>query len=115
MKFSKIPADKAFDVLADISTPQANIASDKKLIKALQGFQGNDIQAAKVAKAVGLIAKEHKDDLYAILAATEGQSVEKYLAGRSAAHVIVDAIELLSDDKLTSFLATPATEVLALA
>ena len=94
MKFSKIPADKAFDVLADISTPLANIASDKKLIKALQGFQGNDIQAAKVAKAVGLIAKEHKDDLYAILAATEGQSVEKYLAGRSAAHVIVDAIEL---------------------
>ncbi|MBS4874158.1 MAG: hypothetical protein KHZ79_07275 [Atopobium minutum] len=115
MKFSKIPADRAFDVLADISVPLANIASDKKLIKALQGFQGDDIQAAKVAKAVGLIAKEHKDDLYTILAVTEGQSVEEYLAGRSAARVIVDAIELLSDDKLTSFLATPATEVLALA
>lgn len=115
MKFSKIPADRAFDVLADISAPLANIASDEKLIKILQGFQGDDVQAAKVAKAVCLIAKNHKDDLNAILAATEGQTVDKYLAARSAARVIADAIELLSDDQLTSFLATPATEVLALA
>lgn len=115
MKLSKIPADRAFDVLADIAGPLSNIAGDAELLQAFSGMQAGNIDAAKVASAVGLIAKAHKDDLNAILAATEGQTVDEYLAARSAARVIVDAVELLSDNQLASFLASPATEVLALA
>ena len=109
MKLSAIPAERAFDVLADVAEPLSNIAGDEMLLKAFQGMQAGETSPATIAKIVGLIAQSHKTDLNAILAATEGQTVDEYLAGRSAARVIVDAVELLSDDQLASFLASPAT------
>lgn len=102
MKISDIPADRAFDVLADVAGPLSNIVSDAEAM--------SSISATDAVRAVGEIARTHKDDLNAILAAVAGQTVEDYLAGTNALGVINDAVELLTDEGIADFLPSQPTE-----
>lgn len=105
MKFSDIPAERAFDVLADIAGPLANIAQDAQTMASVSTSSTTD-----TVRAVGEIARTHKDDLNAILAAVAGKSVEDYLAGTNALGVINDAVELLTDEGIADFLPSQPTE-----
>ena len=64
MKISDIPADRAFDVLADVAGPLSNIVSDSEAMSSISAASATD-----AVRAVGEIARTHKDDLNAILAA----------------------------------------------
>jgi acyl-CoA reductase-like NAD-dependent aldehyde dehydrogenase len=105
MKISDIPADRAFDVLADVAGPLSNIVSDSGAMSSISATSATD-----AVRAVGEIARTHKDDLNAILAAVAGKSVEDYLAGTNALEVINDAVELLTDESIFDFLPSPQTE-----
>lgn len=105
MKISDIPADRAFDVLADVAGPLSNIVSDSGAMSSISATSATD-----AVRAVGEIARTHKDDLNAILAAVAGKSVEDYLAGTNALGVINDAVELLTDEGIADFLPSPQTE-----
>lgn len=104
MKISDIPADRAFDVLADIAGPLSNIVSDSDAMSSISAASSTD-----AVRAVGEIARTHKDDLNAILASVAGKSVEEYLAGTNALGVISDAVELLTDESIADFLPSPQT------
>lgn len=105
MKISDIPADRAFDVLADVAGPLSNIVSDADAMSSISAASSTD-----VVRAVGEIARTHKDDLNAILAAVAGKSVEDYLAGTNALGVINDTVELLTDEGIADFLPSQPTE-----
>lgn len=105
MKISDIPADRAFDVLADVAGPLANIAQDAQAMSSISTASETD-----AVRAVGEIARTHKDDLTAILAAVAGKSVEDYLAGTNALGVINDAVELLTEKGIADFLPSSQTE-----
>lgn len=105
MKISDIPAERAFDVLADIAGPLSNIMLDAKAMSSISTASSTD-----AVRSVGEIARTHKDDLNAILAAVAGKSVEDYLAGTNALGVINDAVELLTEESITDFLPSPQTE-----
>lgn len=105
MKISDIPADRAFDVLADVAGPLSNIVSDADAMSSISAASSTD-----AVRAVGEIARTHKDDLNAILAAVAGKSVEDYLADTNALGVINDAVELLTDEGIADFLPSPQTE-----
>lgn len=105
MKISDIPADRAFDVLADVAGPLSNIVSDSGAMSSISATSSTD-----AVRAVGEIARTHKDDLNAILAAVAGKSVEDYLAGTNALGVINDAVELLTDEGIADFLPSQPTE-----
>lgn len=105
MKISDIPADRAFDVLADVAGPLSNIVSDSGAMSSISAASSTD-----AVRAVGEIARTHKDDLNAILAAVAGKSVEDYLAGTNALGVINDTVELLTDEGIADFLPSQPTE-----
>lgn len=105
MKISDIPADRAFDVLADVAGPLSNIVSDSGAMSSISAASSTD-----AVRAVGEIARTHKDDLNAILAAVAGQTVEDYLAGTNALGVINDTVELLTDEGIADFLPSQPTE-----
>ena len=105
MKISDIPADRAFDVLADVAGPLSNIVSDSGAMSSISATSATD-----AVRAVGEIARTHKDDLNAILAAVAGKSVEDYLAGTNALGVINDTVELLTDEGIADFLPSSQTE-----
>lgn len=105
MKISDIPADRAFDVLADVAGPLSNIVNDSEAMSSISAASSTD-----AVRAVGEIARTHKDDLNAILAAVAGKSVEDYLVGTNALGVINDAVELLTDEGIADFLPSPQTE-----
>lgn len=105
MKISDIPADRAFDVLADVAGPLSNIVSDADAMSSISAASSTD-----AVRAVGEIARTHKDDLNAILAAVAGKPVEDYLAGTSALGVINDTVELLTDEGIADFLPSQPTE-----
>lgn len=104
MKISDIPADRAFDVLADVAGPLSNIVSDAEAMSSISATSATD-----AVRAVGEIARTHKDDLNAILAAVAGKSVEDYLADTNALGVINDAVELLTDEGIADFLPSQPT------
>lgn len=104
MKISDIPADRAFDVLVDVAGPLSNIVSDSDAMSSISAASSTD-----AVRAVGEIARTHKDDLNAILAAVAGKSVEDYLAGTNALGVINDTVELLTDEGIADFLPSQQT------
>ena len=105
MKISDIPADRAFDVLADVAGPLSNIVSDSGAMSSISATSATD-----AVRAVGGLAPTHTHDLNAILAAVAGKPVEDYLAGTNALGVINDAVELLTDEGIADFLPSPQTE-----
>lgn len=54
MKISDIPADRAFDVLADVAGPLSNIVSDSGAMSSISATSATD-----AVRAVGDIARTH--------------------------------------------------------
>lgn len=88
MKISELTTDRAADVLCEVSIYALNILSDKELIASLRmqldGTDGDRTKAEmiaiageKVAELIPLLLKKHKDDVFGIVAAVNGLTLEQ--------------------------------------
>lgn len=88
MKISELTTERAADVLCEVSIYALNILSDKELIASLRmQLEGTDgdrtkaemiaIASEKVAELVPLLLKKHKDDVFGIVAAVNGLTLEQ--------------------------------------
>ena len=81
MKLSKLTTDEALDVLCEITPYVSNIVSDETLMETLNKTVKKDgmtragvlvAGAEKLSRLVPIIMKEHRGDVYGILAAVNG-------------------------------------------
>lgn len=88
MKISELTTERAADVLCEVSIYALNILSDKELLASLRmQLEGTDgdrtkaemiaIASEKVAELIPLILKKHKDDVFGIIAAVNGLTLEQ--------------------------------------
>ena len=104
MRLSDIKGDRAFDVIADIIDPIANIASDEtasdlfKREKLPDGMTAKAFLLERARKAVPALLKGHKSDIITVLATIEGVSADDYRASLTLAKLMQDTAELLTDE-----------------
>lgn len=88
MKISELTTERAADVLCEVSIYVLNILSDKELIASLRmQLDGTDgdrtkaemiaIASEKVAELIPLLLKKHKHDVFGIVAAVNGLTLEQ--------------------------------------
>lgn len=88
MKISELTTERAADVLCEVSIYALNVLSDKELLASLRmQLEGTDgdrtkaemiaIASEKVAELVPLLLKKHKDDVFGIVAAVNGLTLEQ--------------------------------------
>lgn len=88
MKISELTTERAADVLCEVSIYALNILSDKELLASLRmQLEGTDgdrtkaemiaIASEKVSELIPLILKKHKDDVFGIVAAVNGLTLEQ--------------------------------------
>lgn len=110
MRLSEIRGDRVFDVVADITEPLCNIATDEqaaylfKRVAIPEGMSKEEFALSKVRKAVPYLMREHKTDLTTILAALEGVPVDEYRESMSMASLLKGVYEILTDEDLMAFL-----------
>lgn len=88
MKISELTTERAADVLCEVSIYALNILSDKELLASLRmQLEGTDgdrtkaemiaIASEKVAELIPLLLKKHKDNVFGIVAAVNGLTLEQ--------------------------------------
>lgn len=88
MRISELTTERAADVLCEVSIYALNILSDKELLASLRmQLEGTDgdrtkaemiaIASEKVAELIPLLLKKHKDDVFGIVAAVNGLTLEQ--------------------------------------
>lgn len=88
MKISELTTERAADVLCEVSIYALNILSDKELLASLrmqlEVTDGDSTKAEliavaseKIAELVPLLLKKHKDDVFGIVAAVNGLTLEQ--------------------------------------
>ena len=95
MKLSEIKGDKALEVIADIMEPISNLISDSKFKKMFENREKEPI-----VKKIPEIIKEHKSDIYKMLAVLDGVSVEKYKAETSVIKILKDFTDMIMDESV---------------
>ena len=108
MKISELTTERAADVLCEVSIYALNILSDNELIASLRmQLDGTDgdrtkaemiaIASEKVAELVPLLLKKHKDDVFGIVAAVNGLTLEQ--VRRQKIIKTMNAIKEMAQDK----------------
>lgn len=86
MKLSKLTTDEALDVLCEITPFVSSIISDEDLMETLNKTIKKDgmtrvgvmlAGAEKLSRLVPIIMKEHRNDVYGILAAVNGLDIDE--------------------------------------
>lgn len=88
MKISELTTERAADVLCEVSIYALNILSDKELLASLRmQLEGTDgdrtkaeliaIASEKIAELIPLLLKKHKDDVFGIVAAVNGLTLDQ--------------------------------------
>lgn len=108
MKISELTTERAADVLCEVSIYALNILSDKELIASLRmQLEGTDgdrtkaeliaIASEKVAELIPLLLKKHKDDVFGIVAAVNGLTLEQVRKQKIIA--TANAVREMAQDK----------------
>lgn len=106
MKLSDIKGDAVFDVIAEITEPIINIATDPKVAEAFKkeelpkGMTVEVFGALRLKKIIPLIVKEHRMDAVNILASINMIPVEDYRKGITIISLINDISEMLTDPQV---------------
>lgn len=112
MRLSEIRGERVLDVIADITAPVINIASDEEAVAFFNPQPPKDGQtkteafAERMKVAAPALMKTHRDDLVSILATLDGVTVEEYVEGMTLGSVLVDVFELLTDEAFDDFLSS---------
>lgn len=112
MRLSDIRGERVLDVIADITAPVINIASDDEAARFFErkppkeGQTPQEALAERMGEAAPALLRRHRDDLIAILATLDGVTVDEYVEGMTLGSVLVDVFELLTDEAFESFLSS---------
>ena len=112
MRLSEIRGERVLDVIADITAPVINIASDEEAAAFFNPQPPKDGQtkteafAERMKAAAPALMKTHRDDLISILATLDGVTVDEYVEGMTLGSVLVDVFELLTDEAFEDFLSS---------
>lgn len=122
MKLSEFSTDRAADILCEISVYTLNILSDEEIRDSLkkQDDEGKQqtagekyaIGAQKIGQWIPLILKKHRDDVFAILAAINGVTVDA-IREQNVLTTMRQIRELAKDKDLTDFFKSCASEAKA--
>ncbi len=108
MKISELTTERAADVLCEVSIYALNILSDKELLASLRmQLDGTDgdrtkaeliaIASEKIAELIPLLLKKHKDDVFGIVAAVNGLTLEQVRKQKIIA--TANAVKEMAQDK----------------
>lgn len=108
MKISELTTERAADVLCEVSIYALNILSDKELLASLRmQLEGTDgdrtkaeliaIASEKIAELIPLLLKKHKDDVFGIVAAVNGLTLEQVRKQKIIA--TANAVREMAQDK----------------
>lgn len=108
MKISELTTERAADVLCEVSIYALNILSDKELLASLRmQLEGTDgdrtkaeliaIASEKIAELIPLLLKKHKDDVFGIVAAVNGLTLEQVRKQKIIA--TANAVKEMAQDK----------------
>lgn len=108
MKISELTTERAADVLCEVSIYALNILSDKELLASLRmQLEGTDgdrtkaeliaIASEKIAELIPLLLKKHKDDVFGIVAAVNGLTLEQ--VRKQKIIVTANAVKEMAQDK----------------
>lgn len=114
MRLSEVKGERAFEVIAEIIDPIANIAEDESVTAIFKREPANgrtpaQVFLGKLKKAVPVVAREHKEDVVRILAAVGDTTPEQYMSGCTLASLTADVFSLMTDEEFLAFLPS-ATE-----
>lgn len=122
MKLSEFSTDRAADILCEISVYTLNILSDEEIRDSLkkqtdekkQQTAGEKyaIGAQKIGQWIPLILKKHRDDVFAILAAINGVTVDA-IREQNVLTTMRQIRELAKDKDLIDFFKSCASEAKA--
>lgn len=111
MKLSELSTDRAADVLIELTPYVANITKDETLTQKLgkelntEGMNRIGILSAgvdRLADCVPFLLKDHRADLYGILAAV-GEKTAAEVAAQNIMQTMKEAREVLKDQALLDF------------
>ena len=111
MKFSQLTTDRALDVLCEITPYIANIAADEEIIQTIgrsvkrEGLTSAGVLlvgAEKLTKAVPLLLKNHRDDVYGVVAAVN-EADRETIAQQNILKTTKQLVEVLRDKELLDF------------
>lgn len=111
MRFSQLNTDQAADVLCELTPYIANITGDKKLLDELakkfdmKGKSAAELYvfaAQKLANILPVVLKDHKEDIFSILAVLNDTTPEA-VSKQSVFTTIKQARDVLADKELLSF------------
>lgn len=97
MKLSEFKGDEALEVLADLVEPCVTLFSDKELVGLVR-------KAETRAKGIAKALRDHKNEVFAILAVTEGVPVEEYKEKANIMALPKKLLEIFNDKELMGFL-----------
>lgn len=111
MKLSELSTERAADVLCEITPYVASLTGDKALLDALKtevGAGGKSVAevytmgAKKIASIVPIVLKDHRQDVFGILAALNETDVET-ITRQNILKTILQIRELAKDKELADF------------
>lgn len=111
MKLSKLTTDEALDVLCEITPYVSNIVSDETLMETLNKTIKKDgmtragvlvAGAEKLSRLVPIVMKEHRNDVYGILAAVNGLDVEE-IAKQNIIKTSMQIRDVCADKEMLDF------------
>jgi hypothetical protein len=111
MKFSQLTTDKALDVLCEITPYIANIATDDELMAVIgkavkrEGMTRAGVLllgAEKLTKMVPVLLKTHRDDVYGVVAAVNGKTVDE-IREQNFIKTTAQIVEVIKDKELLDF------------
>ena len=109
MKLSEIKGERTIDVLADITAPIIEIASDEnasklfKREKCPEGMEPSAFMLQRIRDALPPLLKGHKSEIMSIMAALDGVTPEEYEENMTLASLVSDLFEMLTDEELLAF------------
>ena len=111
MKFSQLTTDKALDVLCEITPYIANIATDEELMAVIGKAVKSDgmtragvllLGAEKLTKLIPVLLKTHRDDVYGVVAAVNGKTVDE-IREQNIIKTTAQIVEVIKDKDLLDF------------
>ncbi len=119
MKLSQLTTDEALDVLCEITPAVASIVGDEELMNVIgkavkrEGMTRAGMMllgAEKLSKIVPVVMKEHRSDVFAIVATVNKVSAEE-IASQNVIKTSMQIRELCKDKELIDFFRSCAEPV----
>ncbi len=111
MKLSKLTTDEALDVLCEITPYVSNIVSDEGLMDTLNKTIKKDgmtragvlvAGAEKLSRLVPIVMKEHRGDVYGIIAAVNGMERDE-IARQNVLKTSIQIRDICADKEMLDF------------